>query len=546
MFPTPNKNHAQRIILQQQLTALRRHVCRNSFPLFCQKYLPKHFRLPASTMHEELFGLLAEATETRNTRLAIAAPRGHAKSTVVTLAYTLWCICYGLEPYIVIASDTTDQATERLTEIKEELESNPLFIRDFPEIAYPPDSKPRPSEWSKKEIVTRNNITVTALGAGQKIRGRKRDSNRPTLIILDDVENEKSTESANQRENKMIWFSKSVLKAGTTGLTNVIVVGTILHYDSLLAELIDGKSKPGWTARKYQAVRSWAEHDDLWQQWQAIYTHHDEHEGQSGKDAAKSYFQANREAMLEGTSVLWPQRENYYDLMEMRLCEGQASFDSEKQNEPIDPESCLFKMDSARYWDDEYSNIDDLLAKLGGESDIYGACDPSLGKAGRNRDDTAIVVVLHHRPTGHLYVLDASISRRTPSDTIKAIIEYHRIRKFKHFAIETNQFQDFLASEVERMSAQMCVRVSVKKISHTHDKFGRIQSLESMVSSEVLHFCRKHRKLIQQLRLFPKAAHDDGPDALEMAVALTRKQGATMKRYSLYTGKEITDDPFWD
>jgi len=52
--------------------------------------------------------------------------------------------------------------------------------------------------------------------------------------------------------------------------------------------------------------------------------------------------EANREKMLEGTEVLWPEWESYYDLMVIRESEGPRSFQSEKQNEPIDPQRCSF------------------------------------------------------------------------------------------------------------------------------------------------------------------------------------------------------------
>ena len=227
--------------------------------------------------------------------------------------------------------------------------------------------------------------------------------------------------------------------------------------------------------------------------------------------------------MLQGATVIWPESEDYRQLMEMRLCEGRASFDSEKQNEPIDPESCLFTESSIQYWDDQYRSVEDLLAQLGSQSRIVGACDPSLGIAGKNRDDTAIVTLLHHKPTGHLYVLDADIQKRKPRQIIDAIIELHRIRKFEHFAIETNQYQDFLASELKRMSAQLGVRLPVREIKHTSDKLGRIQSLEPLTSTGILKFSRRHPTLLDQLRQFPKAAHDDGPDALEMAVEVVRR-----------------------
>ena len=514
--------------LWHKISTLRRQVCRSSLQLFAQTYLLVHFSLPPSQMHKELFGLLKEAPEKRNFRLAVAAPRGHAKSTVVSLAYVLWCIGYGLEQHIVIISNTADQSVDLLTTIKNELESNPLLIQDFPDVAEPPDLKPGPERWRKNDIITRNGIKVIAIGAGQKIRGRKHKQHRPTLIILDDVENETEVTSAEQRETKAQWFKKAVLKAGTTTQTNVIVVGTLLHYDSLLSQLLDGRSMPGWITRKYQAVQSWAENETLWQKWQDTYTYQAEYDGHGGPAAALAFYQANTEEMLEGTQVLWPQREDYYQLMELRLCDGQASFDSEKQNEPVDPESCFFSANNFKYWDDEYHSVDELFAKLGGDAKIYGACDPSLGMQGKNRDFTAIVTLLKHKPTGHLYVLDADISKRKPHETIETIIEYHRIRKFHKFAIETNQFQSFLANELKRISTQQCVIVPVKEIKHTSDKLGRIQSLEPLVTTGTLRFSRRHRVLLDQLRQFPKAAHDDGPDALEMAVEMARQPGYSL------------------
>jgi predicted phage terminase large subunit-like protein len=508
--------------LWNKIGTLRRQVCRPSLRLFAQTYLAAHFNLPPSQMHKELFGLLEQATNKRNLHIAVAAPRGHAKSTVVSLAYVLWCICYGLEQHIVLISNTGDQAVDLLSTIKNELESNPLLILDFPEVAEPPDVKPGPERWRKNDIVTRNGIKVIAIGAGQKIRGRKYKQHRPTLIILDDVENETEVVSVEQRETKAQWFKKAVLKAGTTAQTNVIVVGTLLHYDSLLAKLLDGRTMPGWITRKYQAVLSWAQNENLWQQWQDIYLYQAQYNGQGGLDAALAFYKANTEKMLEGTQVLWPQREDYYQLMELRLREGQASFDSEKQNEPIDPETCFFNANNFKYWDDEYSSTDELLAKLGGDAKIYGACDPSLGQEGKNRDFTAIVTLLKHKPTGHLYVLDADISKKKPNGTIEAIIEYHNIRKFKKFGIEANQFQNFLASELKHISDIKGANVPIKEIKHTSDKMGRIQSLEPLVTTGTLRFSRRHRMLLDQLRQFPKAAHDDGPDALEMAVAMAR------------------------
>ena len=336
-------------------------------------------------MHEELFPLLESATRDRKARLAIAAPRGHAKTTVVSLAYLLWSLAYEHEPFIVLISNTAEQAAQILTDLKQELEGNVLLHQDFPELAEPLGRKPSPKRWRAREIQTRNGILVSALGAGQKLRGRKHGANRPTLILLDDVEGEAEAASADLRESRQGWFQRAVLKAGVADRTNVIVLGTLLHYDSLLGRLVGiGRERPaaGWTARRYQAVASWAKNADLWQTWENIYGHREEYDGRSGPEAALEFYQDYEEELLEGTEVLWPEVEDYLQLMTMRLTEGRASFDSEKQNDPVDASSCFFDPDSLLFWDDEYGSEAELLEAIGSNGSIFGACDPSLGKAG--------------------------------------------------------------------------------------------------------------------------------------------------------------------
>ncbi len=60
----------------------------------------------------------------------------------------------------------------------------------------------------------------------------------------------------------------------------------------------------------------------------------------------------------------------------------------------------------------------------------------------------------------------------------------------------------------------------MREVRHTSDKLGRIQRLQPLIPSGALRFSRTQMVLLDQLRQFPAAAHDDGPDALEMAVSL--------------------------
>lgn len=514
-----------RVRLESAVGASRRDVGRASLAAFGRLYFPHLLPQQDSLLHRDLYADLQPTPERRGLRLAIGAPRGSAKSTVVSLIYVVWCICYGTEAYIVLLSDTGDKAADFLGQIKAELETNPRLRMDFPHVCEPVGRRPPPTRWRKNEIITRTAVKLTALGAGQKLRGRKHGAHRPTLLILDDVENEDNTATAEARERLATWFTKVVLKSGTPK-TNVIVVGTLQHYDALLAKLVDPNHAPAWTGRVYRSVLAWSPATDAWEHWVNLFHRRTEDAaGGTGPDAAAAYLTAHAEAMLDGTSVLWPEVEDYATLMVMRESEGHVSFDSEKQNEPVNPRDCLFQPEDIVYWDAQWPTEAALLGMLGTDAQMLGACDPSLGKRGTHGDDSAIITLVRHRETGTLYVLDADLARRSPDRTIDDILTYHLRRRYKEFAVETNQFQVLMADELRKRGNAQGTYLRVRDVTHRTDKMARIQSLQPLVKSGALQFSRRHRQLLEQLRLFPKAAHDDGPDALEMAVDLAHDLG---------------------
>ena len=507
--------------------AVRREVALHSLSAFARLYLAHHFRAPASTMHRELFPLLEETLQHRGSRLAVAAPRGSAKTTVICLAYVLWCLAKEEEPFIILLSATVDQAVGILSDVKSELEDNPLIRSDFPDLAEPQGRRPSPKRWQEKEIVTRTGAMVTALGAGQKIRGRKNREARPSLLILDDIEGEEEAWSADRRRKRWDWLSRAVLKSGATGNTNVLVVGTLVHYDALLARLVgvgSTASSPGWTARRYQSVIQWSEAESMWETFENLYTEKqsDEIFG-TGSAAARAFFQKHEMEMLDGVKVLWPEIEDYRALMEMRIVEGRAAFDAEKQNEPIDAENSLFDSEKLTYWDDLYKSEEELLQSLGDDVTIYGAWDPSLGVTGRNGDDSAVVTIAKDGDSGKYYVLDAIIEKYKPSQMIPVIVELSKRRDFRKFVVEGNQFQEVVANQLEDAAKEAGIHLRMEAETNTKNKVARIQGLEALTASGGLVFCRKHRLLMQQLREFPRGAHDDGPDALEMAVRAARE-----------------------
>ena len=487
---------------------------------FGKYYLSHYFTRPSPPFHRQLSelwrrrvmkgkdplsdcaGMLTE----KGTRSAVAAPRGHAKSTVMSLQNVLHAALYGYKRYILLVSDTEAQAVSFLDAIKYELETNQRLLRDFGE---------QPGKtWKSGSIVLVNGCRIDAVGSGQKLRGRRNYERRPDLILCDDIENDEGVRTAEQRSKTADWFWKAVCKAGDS-YTDILVIGTILHHDSLLANLLEN---PGFQSRKYKAVLSDAP-STLWGDWERLAT---DLSDPNREKTAHAFFYKHRKEMLEGSKVLWPEKLSYYDLRLMRLTEGEAAFNSEMQNQPIDPSACLFSEQWFRYY--VPGDVDFRSPSFR----FYGYCDPSLGRTAAS-DYSAIITLAVNSDSGLAYVWDADIQRRHPDRIIADILEKERQlrremgRGYALFGAETNQFQWFLKEQLARESARQGLYLPIQGVRATEDKTMRVESLQPDVKNGYILFRRDQTLLLRQLSEFPLGAHDDGPDALEGARTLARK-----------------------
>jgi len=467
-------------------------------------YLPAHFQRPSSMMHQWLESALAVCSQSRGGRVNLIGPRGHAKSTVATLAYVLKCAVEASEPYIWIVSDTKEQAQLHLENVKRELADNEQLAEDYPL------SVGKGRRWQRQAIELANGVVIEAWGTGQSIRGRRRREHRPTLIVCDDLQNDSHISSAQQRQTTRQWFHGTLLKAGTAA-TNVLNLATALHRQALAVEL---DSSPGWTARRFAAIVSWPTNIDRWTEWESIYC---DVENPHARNAARQFFDDHRAEMEAGAVVLWPEEEDLYTLMRMRVESGHTAFEREKQGAPLDPELCE--------WPESYF-----------ENDIWFDCwpdalvvkaialDPSKGHDAR-RGDYSAFVLLGVDAAGVIYV-EADLARRPTPQIVADGVELYRRFRPTIFGVEANQFQELLAGEIEaEFQRRAMPLVALAAIHNTLNKAVRIRSLAPYLSKRRFRFLSgspSTRLLVDQLRDFPAGAHDDGPDALEMALRLAQ------------------------
>ena len=368
-------------------------------------------------------------------------------------------------------------------------------------------------------IVTKNDVKIEAIGSGKKVRGRKHRNWRPDLIVLDDVENDENVNTPEQRKKLKSWFEKAVSKAGDT-YTDIMYIGTVLHYDSLLNNVLHN---PRYHTKKYRAVISWSVRQDLWDEWESIYTNlfDENHE-----DNAQKFFDEHREEMLEGTEVLWEEKLSYYDLIVIKVTEGEASFNSELQNDPIDPENATFNEEWFDYYEPENMDF--------GSSEflLIGANDPSLGK-NKKSDTSSIINLALSLTTGYMYVVEASVEKRKPDVIIDDILEMNRRNKrdfgkgFFKFGVETVQFQYYFKEVLAQRSVEQGEYLPIEEIQSSVNKILRIESLQPIIKNKYLKFRRDQKTLLTQLKEFPMGKNDDAPDGLQMAVQLAQTVKAT-------------------
>ncbi|MDY0168081.1 MAG: hypothetical protein RBS80_16150 [Thermoguttaceae bacterium] len=467
-----------------------------------RRFLPEHFQQPPSAMHQWLARHLDAARMLRGMKLNVLGPRGGAKSTLVTLAAVLRAAVERAEPYIWIVSDTKHQAQAHLENVKAELAANRRLAEAYPE------TTGRGPVWRAGTIELHGGVVVEAYGTGQRIRGRRRRQHRPTLIVCDDLQNDGHITSARQRDRSRTWFHGTLLKAGT-GRTNVVNLATALHREALAVELC---AAPGWTARRFRAIERWPENTSLWAEWEKIYTAVDRPDY---KQAARAFYLANQPEMDAGAVLLWPEVEGLYALMCMRAESGHTAFEREKQNSPINPEMCEWPetyFDNL-IWFDEWP-LDLQVRVL--------ALDPSKGTDSRRGDYSALVALGVDR-RGMLFV-EADLRRRPTPQIVADAVEWHRTFRPDVFGVEANQFQHLLAGELDAAFRQAGILAARPvPIENRVNKQVRIRRLGPYLSSSRVRFKAGSpgtQLLVEQLGTFPVGDHDDGPDALEMAVRL--------------------------
>ncbi len=203
----------------------------------------------------------------------------------------------------------------------------------------------------------------------------------------------------------------------------------------------------------------------------------------------------------------------------------------EKQSTPVNPELCEWP--EAYFgdwiwfdeWPDGGESLRDSQPRLGKTRLLIAkaiALDPSKGADAR-RGDYSAFVMLGVGHDGTLYI-EADMQRRPTPQIVSDGVELCRRFRPQVFGIEANQFQELLGADfAAEFIRQGLIGISPCSIENTVSKAVRIRRLGPLLCVRRLKFKANSpgtRMLVEQLKEFPLADHDDGPDAVEMALRL--------------------------
>ena len=454
---------------------------------FLRTYLPHYFNKPFGMHHREQLEML----ETRGKSLmADAEPREHGKSAVCSFGYEIHQACYQLRHYMIIISDTEELAGEFIQWMKLEFEENPRIRQDFGDLV-------TAGYWTDTDIVVGGKVRIRGVGHGQRIRGTRFMQHRPDLIDVDDFENDINVKNKKLVKEGLKWLLSAAYGSLDRNGT-MLMTGTILARVSVLGLLI-------------------------------------KHINDRAEAFVQKYGVRNMRAVVHSIITpegepLWPENFTLEEIDRIRDTVGSVIFAAEYMNAPID--DGVIKEEWIRYVPPE-----DLAGRPLAH---FSGSDPSA-RHGENNDYKSIIVVARDQETKLLTVTHAFIRRCSIGEMDQAFINRYREFKMLGCGFETNGFQMVVKEDLDKRCQAEGLYPPIVSVEHRTDKLLRMGRLGPLIERGALRFIKGHSDqdlLVEQLLALGGNEKDDGPDALEMAVAMAER-GSSQFEYHRGSARRV-------
>ena len=487
-------------------------LCEHDFKLFVYYFCLNWFYGEAGYLHNYIFDTVQAINSTtkkdngiltrdKQFKLNIIAPRGNAKSSLITICWTIWDILYKREKNILMLTNSIDKAKSNLKNIR-----NMLMSSEIKQV-YNPQIKV-----SQSQFMSVNGISIFSRSIGQDVRGINEDGVRITRVIFDDLESEEMAASHTMRESNWTNWTDAIEPTQTPPnypiQTIFIGVNTALHPDCICMRL--AKERQDYDSINFKAIISEPTNPKLWSQYWDKYL--------IDKNDSEIFYTQNKKQLLDGVIVNWADAEPYKSLYELRQLKGLRTFEREKQGNPLDLENLNF----TRYMLDDKGlinpkvlfNLDTIPSNL----HIHAHLDPAMGKSRTKGDYSCLVIIGVDNDYKH-YILDAQLMRIPPEEQVSKIISTMSSWGCKNLNIEAVSAQGLWLPLIQGSNANININ-QVRALASTSAGNDKLEAIDNTL----IHFGFSHNKLFfnqnlpqeffDQFIQFPSAAHDDAPDAV--------------------------------
>tara|TARA_R110002020_G_scaffold128392_3_gene287756 strand:+ start:4931 stop:6424 length:1494 start_codon:yes stop_codon:yes gene_type:complete len=462
---------------------------RHCFPTALHKDIPP--------FHANIYSSLADD---KKRRVAIAAPRGTAKSTTTTLVYPLWRAAFkksNEDLFIVIISESQAQSINFLSRIKYHLGNSDQFRGLFGDMG--PETAQR---WTHTDIILANGTRIVAVGTGQRVRGFLQGDTRPNLIIVDDFESELNANTPEARAKNKKWMTEAVIPS-LSDEGKIAMIGTVISEDCFLYWI---KDSTAWNVLWYSIIN-------------------DENES------------------------LWPERfplERITQIKEEFQSIGNLNgFYQEYMNIAQSPDEAPFKPEWMKLHHYDYERREGqnyLTREVGDEQkvipiEVYCGVDPASSLSARA--DYFVISTIGIDFEGNKYILDIFRNRISPAEQPQKIIDIYKKFKPRRIKVETTGYQEALRTGTRQIMLEEGLYIPGLEagVKPRTKKSERLLSLVPMFARGQFHWRPQDLAGQQEFLSYPRGRNDDIMDSIWTAL-----EGAKPCRIEEYDENMVEKD----
>lgn len=418
-------------------------------------------------------------------QVAIAAPRGHAKSSAVTLGYGLSTLLFRERKFMLLISDTETQAAQFLGLFKDQLQDNPE-VGDFFDLTRDDKGRVVFQKDSETDIVVTFNdghkFRIIAKGSEQKLRGLIWNGSRPDIIMIDDAENDELVMNKERREKFRRWFKNALLPCRSdSGI--VRMVGTVLHMDSQLERLLPSESDRNTVTEE---LKQWSKGRSMWK--------------------AVRYRAHNKDF----SKLLWPEKktaQQFRDLYEEAAKDGTLDgYSQEYLNYPLDESVSFFKKNDFLEMKQE-----DKEAPV----NYYVTADLAISQT--EKADFSVFIVSGVDENRRIFIKDVIRERLDGREIVDTLIRLQRDYTPQAIGIEEMQVSKAIGPFLNEAMIKENTFISLVKLRHGgKDKVLRARSIQARMRANTVKFDKSkdwYPNFEDELLTFPRGRNDDQVDA---------------------------------